>query len=306
MSFRRPVQPYSSRRSAGVSGNPSAAERAPEAQRTAEQGVARENRAQRAAKPHRLRSSASHVAPPAAYREGKRARAAGASPGQGGGSGHIPPAAGQYAAGVAESGPETLQEAKDAHSTAHGGKRIPHGKADWQIVWEGQKKSHQVSLRMLAIAAFAALAVLIVITPLRAFIGQQEQIRALNDELAARKAHISELNDTIALWKDPKYVQSQARQRLGYVMPGQTLYYVTGKQGQSAQSGEQRIAEANKARRAATPFYMTMWDSITMAGQVGSAQNPQGVPVIPGDRDGGSGDSPAPTGQQPPAIGKPR
>ncbi|MCI6574577.1 MAG: septum formation initiator family protein [Actinomycetaceae bacterium] len=167
-----------------------------------------------------------------------------------------------------------------AHTAEHTG---AHGRTDWRIMWEGQKKSHQISLRMLAILAFAAIAVLIVMTPLRAFITQQEQLRSLNDELAARREHISELNDAIALWNDPQYVQSQARQRLGYVMPGQTLYYVTGKQAQSAASGEQRIAQANKERRAATPFYMTMWDSIVIAGQVGSAQNPQGVPVISGD-----------------------
>ncbi|MDD7466105.1 MAG: septum formation initiator family protein [Actinomycetaceae bacterium] len=198
--------------------------------------------------------------------------------------------------------PDTRVSDADAPDT-HAKRAGSHGRADWRIVWEGEKKSHQMSLRMLAILAFAAIAVLIVSTPMRAFIGQQEQLRALNDELAARKAHIEQLQDSIALWNDPEYVQSQARQRLGYVMPGQTLYYVTGKQAQSAVSGEQRIAQANRERRAATPFYMTMWDSIAVAGQVGSAQNPQGVPVIPADMPAVHTEDEA--GAQPPPAEKP-
>lgn len=155
---------------------------------------------------------------------------------------------------------------------------------DMQLVWGNEEnKRHQLSLRMVAVLAFAALAVLIVITPLRGYIAQQEQIRALHSELESSEAHIEQLKESIALWQDPEYVRAQARERLGYVMPGQTLYFVTGGEADPEKAAAQRVQEANDARRAITPFYVTLWDSISVAGQSGTLENPQNVPVIGGD-----------------------
>lgn len=154
---------------------------------------------------------------------------------------------------------------------------------DVTFAWEGEKKSHQLSMRAVAILGFAALGVLIVINPLRAFIAQQEQIRELNAQVQASKDHIEELEQSIALWNDPAYVQAQARERLGYVMPGQTLYVVTGGDADPHKRAQEKVDKANEARRAITPFYMTMWDSITVAGQAAGSENPQNVPVIEGD-----------------------
>ena len=177
---------------------------------------------------------------------------------------------------ASEAAEQTSAKVRARRSSRHEG---------WKLEWEGSKKSHEISLRMVAVLAFAALAVIIVISPLRAFVAQQTQIRDLNAELAARKAHIEQLEDSIALWNDPEYVKAQARERLGYVMPGQTLYFVSGGPADPEKIAEQKVQEANEARRAITPFYVTLWDSITVAGQAGTKEtpeleNPQNVPVI--------------------------
>lgn len=151
---------------------------------------------------------------------------------------------------------------------------------DWKLVWEGQNRTHQISVHMIAIIGFAALAALIVVTPLRSFIAQQEQIRSLSAELESREEHISELEQSIALWNDPDYVRAQARDRLGYVMPGETLYVVSGGADDPAKAAQEKIDRANNARRAITPFYVTMWDSISIAGKAAHEGNPQNVPVL--------------------------
>lgn len=147
-------------------------------------------------------------------------------------------------------------------------------------MWEGQNRTHQISVHMIAIIGFAALAALIVVTPLRSFIAQQEQIRSLSAELESREEHISELEQSIALWNDPDYVRAQARDRLGYVMPGETLYVVSGGADDPAKAAQAKIDRANNARRAITPFYVTMWDSISIAGKAAHEGNPQNVPVL--------------------------
>ncbi|CRH88096.1 Septum formation initiator [Chlamydia trachomatis] len=160
---------------------------------------------------------------------------------------------------------------------------------DWKIVWEGQNRTHQISVHMIAIIGFAALAALIVVTPLSSFIAQQEQIRSLSAELETRHKHISELEQSIALWNDPDYVRAQARDRLGYVMPGETLYIVSGGADDPAKAAQEKIDRANNERRAITPFYVTMWDSISIAGKAAHEGNPQNVPVL--NKDAGNRDS---------------
>ncbi len=68
----------------------------------------------------------------------------------------------------------------------------------------------------------------------------------------------------------------------GYVMPGETLYVVNDPSKGSAQEQlEERIQNVNRDRRAATPWFVTMWDSIDVAGQsTADFDNPNNAPVI--------------------------
>ena len=62
-----------------------------------------------------------------------------------------------------------------------------------------------------------------VIAPtLSAVIQQRQQIAALQASVAQTRAEIDAGNAELARWKDPAYVRSQARDRLFYVMPGET------------------------------------------------------------------------------------
>lgn len=134
-------------------------------------------------------------------------------------------------------------------------------------------------MRFLGVLAAFVVAAIIVIPVFNNFLTQREELRQAHATLEATKERIAELEKTRALWKDPDYVRSQARQRLGYVMPGETLYVVTDPNGQSAQkTHDEKVTEVKRERRASTPWYLTLHDSLTIAG-TGEA-NPNDVPLV--------------------------
>lgn len=151
------------------------------------------------------------------------------------------------------------------------------------LVYEGKERTHRISLRLAAIVVFALVGILIVANPLTQYLAQQEQIRQAQANLDDARGRVAALEQELELWQDPLYVQAQARERLGYVMPGQTLYAVSDPEtGDSAQQLQARTDEVNRLRRESTPFFVTMWDSVVVAGQVGVLENPQETPIIEG------------------------
>lgn len=149
------------------------------------------------------------------------------------------------------------------------------------LVYEGAERTHRISLRLAAVIVFALVAVLIVANPLTQYLAQQEEIRQAQADLDEAKQRVISLEQELALWDDPLYVQAQARERLGFVMPGQTLYAVADpEQGDAVDQLQARTDEVNRRRRESTPFYVTMWDSIAVSGQVGVLENPQNTPII--------------------------
>jgi hypothetical protein len=61
---------------------------------------------------------------------------------------------------------------------------------------------------------------------LRILIEQRQQIAQLQAVVVAAQQAVDELTDDVARWSDPAYVESQARERLYYVLPGDVSYLV--------------------------------------------------------------------------------
>lgn len=156
---------------------------------------------------------------------------------------------------------------------------------DWDIVLSGSTTTRKIPVRILALLFTCAIAVIILAGPLQDFFAQQEEKRVLNAQLAESKAELESLQQQVDLWNDPSYVQAQARKRLGFVMPGQTLYYVSG--NLASADDEQKQTEEARAialRRKAMPFYIGLWKSIEIAGtaELGSDEilNPEDTPLV--------------------------
>lgn len=63
----------------------------------------------------------------------------------------------------------------------------------------------------------------IIISPsLSTFVQQQREIKELRESVQLHREAVQDIDAERVKWKDPVYVRSQARERLFYVMPGET------------------------------------------------------------------------------------
>ncbi len=110
---------------------------------------------------------------------------------------------------------------------------------------------------------------------LHAWWQQRGEIQAKKAEIVMREAAIDDLTDTEARWEDPAYVEQQARQRFGWVMPGEVGYRVIGADG-SVEGDVPTLDEPPAPEQ--REWYETLWGSVEAAGRVPSARTPQPEP----------------------------
>ncbi|UNX55602.1 septum formation initiator family protein [Georgenia sp. TF02-10] len=137
-----------------------------------------------------------------------------------------------------------------------------------------------ISLRALGLLIVALVAFTVLAPTLRYAVAQQEQLRTLNAQVSDARERTAALEHELERWQDPAYVQAQARDRLGYVMPGETPYVVVDPEtvtgGESPAEAE--AAERAAARAAATPWYVRVWDSVQVAGESATGEeDPSGL-----------------------------
>jgi cell division protein FtsB len=70
------------------------------------------------------------------------------------------------------------------------------------------------------------LAVIVLAPGLRTLVEQQQQIAALRESVRQEQLAVNALKTDIDRWKDPAYVEAEARNRLLYVFPGDITYLV--------------------------------------------------------------------------------
>ncbi|MBF0697245.1 septum formation initiator family protein, partial [Actinomyces bowdenii] len=128
-----------------------------------------------------------------------------------------------------------------------------------------------VTLVIVALISFA-----VVFTSLRAYLSQRAQYDDVVNQLAEAKATSTALEQELAKWQDETFVRSQVRQRLGYVMPGETTYVVVGADGLA--DGEGGGDTEQDSQR--LPWYETLRKSSRAAG--GAEQTE--VPTDPAQR----------------------
>lgn len=66
---------------------------------------------------------------------------------------------------------------------------------------------------------------------LQIYFRQQQELAVAEQEIRDRQSRVDELETELARWDDPAYIKAQARERLGWVMPGETGYRVVDDNG---------------------------------------------------------------------------
>ncbi|MCG2620637.1 septum formation initiator family protein [Arthrobacter sp. I2-34] len=111
--------------------------------------------------------------------------------------------------------------------------------------------------RMLALAVVLITITVLLAPSMRVFIEQRSAISKLRADIEQEQAAQAQLKKEIARWDDPEYIKQQARDRIFYVMPGETRYMVTGTEGLS-ESKE----HASKSAPSDLPWVDALWDSV--------------------------------------------
>lgn len=107
---------------------------------------------------------------------------------------------------------------------------------------------------------------------LRAYLTQREHLQELSADIEETRAEIQALEREKRRWQDPAFVESQARERLDYVAPGETSYVVLGEDGEPLSGGADLSdpVEGTQTPDAAA-WWDTAWDSVVAAGEPGEA-----------------------------------
>jgi len=100
--------------------------------------------------------------------------------------------------------------------------------------------------------------------PLREYLAQRGDISEYRARVAAQQERVAELERARERWKDRAYVEAQARERLRYVLPGETAYIVLEADEVPAPDGVVGKAPAEVRRR---PWFGDLWQSVEAAGK---------------------------------------
>ena len=101
---------------------------------------------------------------------------------------------------------------------------------------------------------------------LRAYLEQRGHINDLKTQIAEHEANIDTLESEKDRWEDPAYVAKQARERLGYVMPGEKTYLVLGEDGKPLEPAAELQDPDDVISTTQTPWWSDGWASVELAG----------------------------------------
>jgi hypothetical protein len=102
-------------------------------------------------------------------------------------------------------------------------------------------------------------------TSLRIYFAQAHEIASTKAEIAERQQRIHELQGDLARWGDDAYVRTQARERLGWVVPGETGYTVVGADGKPLGGGAKISAETAMDESEHDSWWSKLWGSVEAA-----------------------------------------
>ncbi len=116
--------------------------------------------------------------------------------------------------------------------------------------------------RALVLGGIVVLLVLLLASPIHRFLASRSDVSSTAQQLQQDNKQLGELTKQKALWSDPGFIQQQARTRLQFAMPGDTVYVVVDK-GQ--RSDIEKTAGSSSSKPGGTEWNSRLWDSLRAA-----------------------------------------
>ncbi|WP_314224900.1 FtsB family cell division protein [Streptomyces zaehneri] len=125
-------------------------------------------------------------------------------------------------------------------------------------VYRSQTKRQARRSRLTGRAALLALVLCTLIValayPMRQYVSQRAEIADLEREKRQAGERVEQLRDLKARWQDDAYAEQQIRERLHYVLPGETGFVVI-----DPEAARQSRTDLGAADR---PWYSNVWDGV--------------------------------------------
>lgn len=113
----------------------------------------------------------------------------------------------------------------------------------------------------------------------RAYLGQRDEYAALAARVEHQERTVADLKHELEQWKDPAFIEAQARARLTFVYPGETAYQVIDLD-RITPAVRQPPPGTPRPGTELTPYYATLLDSLRSIDQ-----GPTPPPAGPGNAD---------------------
>jgi cell division protein FtsB len=146
------------------------------------------------------------------------------------------------------------------------------GSADASIA--PRRRSYILTARAIALSVVLLILTISYATSLRIYFSQAHEISATKAEIAERQQRILQLQGELARWDDEGYVRSQARERLGWVVPGETGFTVVDAEGRPLGGGAEIKAESASDEPAQDLWWSKLWGSVEAADRPAPVPDP--------------------------------
>lgn len=99
----------------------------------------------------------------------------------------------------------------------------------------------------------------------RLLMRQHSEAAELNARIVEQQREIQTLQTELIKWKDPAFVEQQARQRLGFVKVGERAYSVIGSSATGAPVEVPGATIAAPGANSSAPWFAQVWQSVELA-----------------------------------------
>lgn len=172
-------------------------------------------------------------------------------------------------------------EQPDAESVGHAIVR----RAEQLAVEQSEQRFGSAARRAAILAAVVCVLTLTIAGPVRTYFSQRTEMKQLKATEEQLREQIAELEQQKVKLADPVFIAAQARERLGFVMPGDIPFQVQLPPGAVAPGSQPADEQPNAP--SGQPWYTSLWKTI--------ADEPHGAPAPP----------PVPPGPPPPPAPPP-
>jgi cell division protein FtsB len=117
--------------------------------------------------------------------------------------------------------------------------------------------------RALVLGGVVVLLVVLLASPLHRFLASRSDVSSAAQQLRDDQRELARLRHQKALWDDPGYIQQQARARLQFAMPGDTVYVVVDKGAKS--DIEKTSGKTPSTGKRGKTWNERLWDSVQAA-----------------------------------------